>query len=140
MEDELAQAIIEEAYRNPRFRREGELGDGAVLVTNPLCGDEVWIEAMEGENGMEFRFDGQGCAVSQAGAELTCSVLNGKNKEEASSLAESLQKWLEGQGPFPEEASKAEALCLIKRIPERVRCALLGSEGARKAVESAEVG
>ncbi|MEM9479051.1 MAG: iron-sulfur cluster assembly scaffold protein [Verrucomicrobiota bacterium] len=134
MEDELAKAIIEEAYRNPKFRREGELGDGAVLVTNPLCGDEVWIEATEGKNGMEFRFDGQGCAISQAGAEIVCALLDKRSREEALQLARTVESWLAGGETIPENAGEAVALGLIKANPDRVKCALLGCEATRLAL------
>ena len=134
MEDELAQAVIEEAFRRPKHRREVTDNGSAVMATNPLCGDEVTVALVEGEEGVKALFDGQGCAISLAGAELLCGLVDGSTKEEATGVASALKHWLEG-GAMPDGLGKAEALGVIMANPDRIRCATLGCEAVVKLTD-----
>lgn len=63
--------IIQDAYRYPRHR--GELTDPthAHEDENPLCGDMLRIQLrIEDGRIADARFEGRGCAISQASAEL----------------------------------------------------------------------
>lgn len=55
---------------------------------NPLCGDEVTLQLTIDENGRikEAHFDGNGCAISQAGASILCEQIEGKSVEEVENL------------------------------------------------------
>lgn len=63
--------IISDAYRRPRHR--GSVPDAThrLEAENPLCGDTLSIEMrVEGDQIAEVRFEGRGCAISLAAAEL----------------------------------------------------------------------
>ena len=57
---------------------------------NPSCGDHIWLK-LKVEDGIikDGGFVGDGCAISQASADIMLDLIIGKKKEEAVKLAES---------------------------------------------------
>ncbi len=51
---------------------------------NPLCGDQVTLQLLIDDQGRvaQAHFDGNGCAISQAGASILCEQIEGKTVEE----------------------------------------------------------
>lgn len=82
---------IIERYRFPRHR--GEI-DGADLqgeVLNELCGDEIILFIKLDKTRkkvVEAKFNGEGCALMTASADIFCSELTGRNLEELKSFKE----------------------------------------------------
>ena len=58
---------------------------------NPLCGDQIKIDLRVDESGKitEAAFDGHGCAISQASADLLLESIIGKSIEEIKKLTKS---------------------------------------------------
>ena len=78
--EDLYREIILDHYRNPRNR--GELSaPPATRVEgfNPLCGDEltVKLEVDGDERISDLRFEGRGCAISQAAASMASDEIKG---------------------------------------------------------------
>jgi nitrogen fixation NifU-like protein len=75
-------------YENPTHK--GHLPDAHVSVKggNPGCGDIVTIQLKIGDDGTvhEIRFEGEGCTISQAAAELVSSRMEGATLEEIEQL------------------------------------------------------
>src|SRR5437762_12998560 len=76
---DLYQEQILDHYKHPRNK--GPL-PGATLNakdSNPLCGDEVILHLnVDGSHRIsEVRFEGQGCAISQASASILTTMLQG---------------------------------------------------------------
>ena len=83
----LYQEQILDHYRHPRNK--GVLGDATVSArdTNPLCGDEVaFYLRLDGGGVADARFDGRGCAISQASASMLSTMLQGKTLAELASI------------------------------------------------------
>ena len=85
------QAAIEyllELFENPTHR--GTLDDADVSVNggNPGCGDIVTIHLMVDEQGRAagIRFEGEGCTISQAAAELVADRMEGTTLQEIEEL------------------------------------------------------
>lgn len=78
---------ILEHYRNPR--NYGKLEHPTVHAedSNPLCGDQLGID-LEVADGIvkEVRFQGRGCAISQAAASMLSEMIEGKPVEEVAHL------------------------------------------------------
>ena len=54
---------------------------------NPLCGDQLAIDLqVEGDHIAEVRFQGRGCAISQAAASMLSEMIEGKTVEEVVQL------------------------------------------------------
>src|SRR5207247_11358525 len=107
-------------YKHPRNK--GPL-PGATLNakdSNPLCGDEVILHLnVDGSHRIsEVRFEGQGCAISQASASILTTMLKGLPRSEVEALNE-------------------EALLKKLGIPlsvVRLKCALLSHHVLRLAI------
>ena len=73
-------------------------------------------------------FTGDGCAVSQASADMMLDLIIGRRKEEALALADSFLKMIKGTASEEEieQLEEASALSDIAHMPARVKCAVLG--------------
>jgi nitrogen fixation NifU-like protein len=110
MEDLYREVIIDH-YKNPQYRGKLEPHDISFEDDNPLCGDHIRIDLRIDKDGRvnEARFDGHGCAISQASADLLTESIIGKPLEEIKTLNK--QDILDMLG--------------IELGPVRLKCALL---------------
>lgn len=111
MMDDLYRELIVDRYKNPLYRGSLEPHDISFEDDNPLCGDHIRIELRVNDEGKvsAVAFDGHGCAISQASADLLCESILGKSIEEVKQL------------------TKQDVLDLlgIELGPVRLKCALL---------------
>jgi len=109
--DDLYREIIIDRYKDPLYRGELDPNDITFEDDNPLCGDHIRIDIrLNGDNKVEEAvFNGHGCAISQASADLLLESIQGKSLEEVKAL------------------SKDDVLDLlgIELGPVRLKCALL---------------
>ncbi len=70
--NDLYRELIIDRYKNPLYRGVLDPHDITFEDSNPLCGDHIRIDLRVGEDGRvsEAAFDGHGCAISQASADL----------------------------------------------------------------------
>ncbi len=78
MSDDIYREIILDHYRNPRNKGRLPNPDVSIHDSNPLCGDEIDMHLrVEEDKIKDIKFEGRGCAISQASASmLTEMVLN----------------------------------------------------------------
>lgn len=109
--DDLYREVIIEHYKNPGYRGSLDPHDISFEDENPLCGDQIKIDLRVDESGKvtEAAFEGHGCAISQASADLLLESVIGKSTEEIKLLTKS--DILEMLG--------------IELGPVRLKCALL---------------
>lgn len=111
--------VILDHWKNPRNK--GRLADPDLvgMEVNPLCGDAVRLELKVAQGKVtDVRFDGQGCAISQAAASLLTELIQGKSLAEVQTL---------------EEKELLSALGGV--IQTRLNCALLAWRALRKALQ-----
>lgn len=86
--DDMYREIIIDRYKNPLYRGVLEPHDISFEDDNPLCGDHIRIDLRLGENERvsEATFDGHGCAISQASADLLVESIRGKTLDEVKAL------------------------------------------------------
>ena len=86
--DDLYREVIIEHYKHPSYRGHLEPHDIQFQDSNPLCGDHIEITLRTDEQGnvADARFDGHGCAISQASADLLMESIIGKPIEEVKQL------------------------------------------------------
>ena len=86
--DDLYRELIIERYKNPLYRGELDPHDISFEDDNPLCGDHIRIDLRVDEHDVvtEAAFAGQGCAISQASADLLVESVIGKPLEEVKQL------------------------------------------------------
>ena len=111
MSDDIYREIILDHYRNPRNK--GKLADADISIhdSNPLCGDEIDIHLkIDGDKIKDVRFEGRGCAISQASASMLTEMVMGKPLAAVKDFTK--EEHLENMG-------------LTSLGPSRIKCALL---------------
>jgi nitrogen fixation protein NifU and related proteins len=111
--DDMYREVILDHYKNPRNYGSLEEPHTHAEGQNPLCGDEVAISVRFGEDGetiQDVRFEGRGCAISQAATSMLTDLVKGRKAEEVASLPK--EELLEEVG--------------IQLTPIRLKCAILG--------------
>ena len=71
--DDLYREIIIDHYKNPVYKGKIEGSDYSFEDENPLCGDFLHIDLKTDKSGkiIDVKFDGHGCAISMASADLS---------------------------------------------------------------------
>jgi nitrogen fixation NifU-like protein len=109
--DNLYREVILDHYKNPRGHGLIDGPDAEAEGQNPLCGDEVSIAvSFEGDTILDVKFQGRGCAISQAATSMLMDMVKGRSAEEVASM--SRDELLDEVG--------------IPLTPVRLKCALLG--------------
>ncbi len=119
MFDDLYREQIIERYKRPRFRGALANADARYEDENPLCGDHVVVYLKFNADGtVTARFEGEGCAISMASADLLMEYATGKTVEALRHL------------------TKDEVLDLLglKLSPARLKCALLPYKALKAAL------
>lgn len=82
--DDMYRELIVERYKNPLYRGALDPHDISFEDDNPLCGDHIRIDLRVDKNNCvtEAAFDGHGCAISQASADLLIESVIGKHLDE----------------------------------------------------------
>ena len=96
---------------------------------NPSCGDDIWLKLkVENVEIVDGAFVGDGCAISQASADMMLDLIIGKKKDEALKLADIFLRMIRGSVSDEEldELEEASILKDIAHMPARVKCAVLG--------------
>jgi nitrogen fixation NifU-like protein len=136
--EELYQEIILDHSRRPRNFGDVPAADVRVHGDNPACGDEIHLSAKFGSDGSfeDIKFNGHGCAISQASASLMTMKLKGKSRTEAVQLIEAFHKLV--TGTTPDSGPKLGDLQLlggVRKFPQRVKCAMLPWRAAEQALQ-----
>jgi nitrogen fixation NifU-like protein len=86
--DDLYREVIIEHYKNPSYRGKLDPHDISFADNNPLCGDHIQIDLRVDDKNVvtDARFDGHGCAISQASADLLVESIIGKPLDEVKKL------------------------------------------------------
>ena len=116
---------------NIRPEHKHDLPDANIVLegVNPSCGDDIWLK-LKVENGVveDGAFVGDGCAISQASADIMLDMIVGRTKDEALHYADLFLKMIQGSATAEEidELEEAGALQDVAHMPARVKCAVLG--------------
>ena len=114
--EDMYRENIMDHFKNPR--NHGVVNDADIVFAdnNPLCGDEIGVTAKLAKDKAgnkiiaEIKFNGKGCAISQASASMLTEQVVGMKLEEVKKMKN-------------EEVIKNLGIPLQ---PIRVKCALLG--------------
>ena len=121
--DSLYREVILDHYKNPRGHGVIDSADAEAEGQNPLCGDEVSIAvAFDGDTIADVKFQGRGCAISQAATSMLMDMVKGRSAQEVASM--SREELLDEVG--------------IPLTPVRLKCALLGLGVLKVALHKAK--
>jgi nitrogen fixation NifU-like protein len=140
---ELYQEVILDHSRHPRHF--GVLADATHVGEgyNPLCGDKVKVYLVLDDGGRisDIKFEGRGCAISQASASLMTDMLAGRTVEEAEQLMGGFLHLVKGEGTnglAPDDRERLEVMAGVSAFPMRVKCATLAWHTMKSALEGGE--
>jgi nitrogen fixation NifU-like protein len=122
--DDLYRENVLDHYKSPRNHGRIEGADAVAEGMNPLCGDEVTITvsfADDGETIEDVRFEGRGCAISQASTSMLTELVKGRKVADVASFER--EELLEEVG--------------IPLTPVRLKCAILGLHTLKVALAKA---
>lgn len=124
---ELYQAVILDHNKSPR--NYGGVSSCAQNAEgyNPLCGDRVKVGVSIHEHSIEeVRFEGSGCAISQASASTMTEAVKGKSLEDARELYDEFHSLLTEDCECGEHLDESLlAFSGVREFPIRVKCATL---------------
>ena len=121
--------ILTEHNVRPEFKHDMEDADIVLEGVNPSCGDDIFLKLKtDGDTIVDGAFVGDGCAISQASADMMLDLIIGKSKDEALKLADIFLRMIKGTVSDEELDTLEEASVLkdIAHMPARVKCAVLG--------------
>ena len=111
MSDDIYREIILDHYRNPRNKGKLSNPDVSTHDSNPLCGDEIDIHLkVEEDKIKDIKFEGRGCAISQASASMLTEMIAGRPLSTVKDITKD---------------DILENIGLMNLGPARIKCALL---------------
>lgn len=131
------QQIILSRSRNPRhwgrtnpihLHQKGE---------NPYCGDaiEITIALDRTKNKIEdLKFQGSGCALCIASADLMAETVKGKTKEEILKTVDHFHQVILGQAELTPTLQCLKAIENVKRYPVKAKCVTLAWHTLKAAI------
>jgi len=121
MSNAIYHAHLMDHARHPRNK--GALDDATIVQkgNNPSCGDQMTLYiAFDGDSVKDVRFNGSGCAVSQAGASLLTEKVKNMTRDEMKKLSD----------------ADMYDLLKVEIHGSREKCALLALHTLRDAIPS----
>ena len=111
MSEDIYREIILDHYRNPRNKGRISNADVSFHDSNPLCGDEIDMHLkVEDDIVKDIKFEGRGCAISQASASMLTEMVLNKSLTSVKELGKD---------------DILENIGLVNLGPARIKCALL---------------
>jgi nitrogen fixation protein NifU and related proteins len=146
---DLYQQVILEHYKKPRHKGKTNPVHRYQKGHNPSCGDtiELTLRLNQAEDGStansvirieEVKFEGEGCAISMASADLMADALAGKTVQEALEMVQRFQAMMKGEAEFPRELRKLNVMQGVAQFPVRIKCANLAWHALKAALESSK--
>lgn len=135
----LYQQIILEHSKNYRNRGKTNPVDGYHHGHNPMCGDTIELTIQlnpTGDRIEDIKFEGKGCAIAIASADLMADTVRGKTIAEALSMVERFREMITGQGEFSPELRKLNAFKGVSQFPIRIKCATLSWHTLKAVLKS----
>ncbi len=136
--DDLYREVILDHYKKPRNKRHLDGADIDIEHNNPLCGDEIRIEALVRDGVVQdLSFEGQGCSISQASASMLTEQAKGKSLEEVENLVLAFRGLMAGKEDVDDDRlGDLVALKGVVKYPVRIKCAVLAWDTLQEGVQS----
>lgn len=137
---DLYQQVILERYKTPKHKGKTDPVHRYQKGHNPSCGDTIELTLQLNDAGdtiLNVKFEGEGCAISMASADLMAEALKGKTVTEALEMVERFQQMMKGEAEFPKELRKLNVMQGVAQFPVRIKCANLTWHALKAALQSA---
>lgn len=138
---DLYQQVILEHYKKPRNKGKTNPVHRYQKGHNPSCGDTIELTLQLSETGdriADVKFEGEGCAIAIASADLMAEALRGKSVDESLDMVQRFQNMMKGEGEFPKEHRKLNVMQGVSQFPVRIKCANLTWHTLKAALEASQ--
>lgn len=138
----LYQQVILEHSKKPWHRGKTNPVHGYHRGHNPRCGDTIELTVQLNQTGdriSDVKFEGEGCAIAIASADLMADAVRGKSVEDVLSMVQHFRGMVMGQEQFPKDLQKLNVLQGISQFPVRIKCATLSWHTLKAVLESSQV-
>src|SRR5919202_4533654 len=138
----LYQQVILQHSKKPRHRGKTNPVHGYHRGHNPLCGDTIELTVQLNQTGdriEDIKFEGEGCAIAIASADLMADAVRGKSVEEVLLIVQRFRGMVIGQDEFSTDLRQLNVLQGISRFPARIKCATLSWHTLKAVLESSQV-
>jgi nitrogen fixation NifU-like protein len=141
---ELYQEVILDHSRHPRHFGPLDHATHKAEGYNPLCGDRVTVRLVLGQDGRvaDIKFEGKGCAISQASASMMTEMLAGRTLPEAQKLMDGFLHLVKGEDApslGADDREQLDVMAGISEFPMRVKCATLAWHTFKNALEEGKI-
>ena len=133
--------VITDHNLHPLHKSDMDSPDIVLEGVNPSCGDEILLMRKVNDGVIsDASYSGDGCAVSQASADIGIDMIIGRELSEARRLCGLFMKMIKSEATEEEieELEEAGALENISRMPARVKCAVLSWRTLDEAIAGKE--
>ncbi len=129
MPNSFYREIINDHNLRPSHKRLLADADLELRGVNPSCGDDITLRLKVSDGIItDGAYTGDGCAISQASADIMLDLIIGKDVGTARRLYDLFSRMITGSVTEEEldELEEAGALIDVSHMPARVKCAVLG--------------
>jgi nitrogen fixation NifU-like protein len=138
--ESLYQEVILDLSRHPHGLGLQDHAAAESHQVNPTCGDEITLQ-LHLEAGTDrisaIRWEGHGCAISQASASLFSDLASGLTTSELTTRIDLFRVAMRSRGTIePDEELLGDAVALggVSRYVARVKCAMLAWVAGEQAI------
>lgn len=135
----IQRAIIIDNYENPDKKTKDDFSNEEYKLYNfssDSCIDNLTIFIKINNNKIiDCLFNGIGCAVSTASANIMCNLLVNKTSEQAFLIIENYEKMLAGEKYDEEIIEELNVFSNIHNQPNRIKCAKISSESVKRILK-----
>lgn len=130
--------VLTEHNLNPYHKHHLDGANMALEGVNPSCGDDIVLELVVTDGIIrDGAFEGSGCAISQASADIMLDLIIGHPVEDATALYAAFMRMIGGEATDADMdmLEEAGALADVAHMPARVKCAVLGWRTVNEMLE-----
>ena len=139
--NDLYQEIILEHYKEPHNKGQLQGADAGSEGRNPMCGDEIKVSVKINANIIEdIRFEGSGCAISQASASVMTNAVKGLTLEQAEKTLRAFTAMIKNGDAICEIDPESELAAFqgVSEYPTRIKCALLAWNALKNSLDQVQ--
>ena len=137
-ERRLYQQTILERSRKPRHFGQTDPIDLSQRLVNPYCDDSVEITVslnQQCDRLEDLKFQGSGCALCLAAADLAVETIKGKTIDEAKQIIEHFERVMLGEAQLHPAYRRLKAIEGAKRYPTKIKCVTLAWQALKAAID-----
>ena len=135
---QMMRQIIMDHYDNPQFKHAPKDGKEyeEVHMSSANCIDDVTIY-VESENGVvkDCFFDGVACTISTASTDIMCSLMIGKNTDEAKYIIKQYENMIHEESYDESVLDEAIVFMNTSKQAARIKCATIGWDAMKQILD-----